>query len=76
MKLNLSGFEIITAITTTYQEEIESYLLEEDGEVCNLELAHIVMDLCHSYAEEKGVQSHNELISLIQSKHIKLEEVI
>lgn len=76
MKLNLEGFEIITAITTAYQEEIETYLLEEDGEVCHLEFAHLVMELCHTYADEEDIQSHSELISLIKNKHIKLAEIV
>ena len=76
MKLNLEAFEIITSITTTYQEEIETHLLEEDGEVCHLELAHIVMELCHAYADDKDIQSHSELIPLIQNKHIDLDELL
>ena len=76
MKLNLEGFEIITAVTTSYQEEIETYLLEEDGEVCHLEFAHLVMELCHAYADEEDIQSHSELISLIKNKHIKLAEIV
>lgn len=75
MKLNLEGFEIITAVTTSYQEEIETYLLEEEGEVCHLEFAHAVMELCHAYADE-NIQSCSELISLIQNKHIKLRDII
>lgn len=76
MKLNLEGFEIITAVTTAYQEEIETYLLEEDGEVCHLEFAHLVMELCHAYADDEDIQSHSELISLIKNKHIKLAETV
>lgn len=51
-KLNLDTFEIITSITTTYQEEIENYLLEEDDEILQIEVAEIVMSLYHAYMED------------------------
>ena len=76
MKLNLEGFEIITAITTTYQEEIETYLLEEEDEVLQMEFAHIVMELCHAYADDDSIKTHNSLLFLIQNKYIKLDKIV
>lgn len=72
-KLNLDTFEVITSITTTYQEEIENYLLEEDDEILQIEVAEIVMSLYHAYMEEK---SNDSLLNLINKKHITLNEIL
>ena len=71
--LNLNAFEIITAITTTYQEEIENYLLEEDGEILQIEVAEIVMSLFNAY---QGAAAHESILSLINNKHIPIDEVV
>lgn len=72
-KLNLDTFEVITSITTTYQEEIETYLLEEDDEILQIEVAEIVMSLYHAYMED---QTNDSLLNLINKKHIKLNEIL
>lgn len=72
-KLNLDTFEIITSITTTYQEEIENYLLEEDDEILQIEVAEIVMSLYHAYMED---QTNDSLLNLINKKHITLNEIL
>lgn len=72
-KLNLDTFEVITAITTTYQEDIENYLLEEDDEILQIEVAEIVMSLYHAYMEEK---TNDSLLNLINKKHITLNEIL
>lgn len=72
-KLNLDTFEVITSITTTYQEEIENYLLEEDGEILQIEVAEIVMNLYHAYMEDK---TNDSLLNLINKKHITLKEIL
>lgn len=72
-KLNLDTFEVITSITTTYQEEIENYLLEEDDEILQIEVAEIVMSLYHAYMEEK---TNDSLLNLINKKHITLNEIL
>lgn len=72
-KLNLETFEVITSITTTYQEEIENYLLEEDDEILQIEVAEIVMVLYHAYMEDK---SNDSLLNLINKKHITLNEIL
>lgn len=71
--LNLETLEIITAITTTYQEDIESWLLQEDGEILQIEFADLVMNLYFAYMEDETPQS---LLSLIQNKHISIDEVV
>lgn len=70
-KLNLETFEIITAITTTYQEDIERWLLKEDDEILQIEFADMVMSLYVAYMENGTNQS---LLSLIQNKYISMEE--
>lgn len=72
-KLNLDTFEVITSITTTYQEEIETYLLEEDDEILQIEVAEIVMSLYHAYMEDK---TNDSLLNLINKKHITLNEIL
>ena len=71
--LNLETFEIITAITTTYQEDIENWLLQEDDEILQVEFANLVMNLYFAYMEDKTQQS---LLSLIQNKHISIDEIV
>ncbi|MDK1672883.1 hypothetical protein QOK74_08355 [Staphylococcus saprophyticus] len=72
-KLDLHTFEVITAITTTYQNEIETYLLNEYDEIMQWEFADLVMSLYNAYMDDKTPQS---LLSLIQIKHIELDEII
>ena len=72
-KLNLKTFEIITAITTTYQEDIETWLFKEFGEIEQIEVAQMVMDLYFAYMEDNTPQS---LLSLIQNKHITIDEIV
>lgn len=72
-KLNLETFEIITAITTSYQEDIENWLLQEDGEILQIEFADLVMSLYFAYSETETPQS---LLNLIQNKHISIDEVV
>lgn len=72
-KLNLDTFEVITSITTTYQEEIENYLLEEDDEILQIEVAEIVMSLYHAYMED---QTNDSLLNLTNKKHITLNEIL
>ena len=71
--LNLETFEIITAITTTYQEDIENWLLQEDDEILQIEFADLIMSLYFAYMEDKTQQS---LLSLIQNKHISIDEIV
>ena len=72
-KLNLEIFEIITAITQTYQEDIETWLFKEFGEIEQIEVAQMVMDLYFAYMEDNTPQS---LLSLIQNKHITIDEIV
>ena len=72
-KLNLEIFEIITAITQTYQEDIETWLFKEFGEIEQIEVAQMVMDLYYAYMEDSTPQS---LLSLIQNKHITIDEIV
>lgn len=71
--LNLNTFEIITAITTTYKEDIEKWLLEEDGEILQIEVAEMVMSLFNAYQEDTTNES---ILSLINNKHISIDEVV
>ena len=72
-KLNLEIFEIITAITQTYQEDIETWLFKEFREIEQIEVAQMVMDLYFAYMEDNTPQS---LLSLIQNKHITIDEIV
>ena len=72
-KLNLEIFEVITAITQTYQEDIETWLFKEFGEIEQIEVAQMVMDLYFAYMEDNTPQS---LLSLIQNKHITIDEIV
>lgn len=71
--MNLYEFEIITAITTVYQEDIENYILQEDDEVLQSEFAQIVMCLYGAYME---TEKENSLLDLINKKYISINEVI
>ncbi|WFG34126.1 hypothetical protein F10086_204 [Staphylococcus phage vB_SauM_JDF86] len=71
-KLNLETFEIITAITQEYAEDIESFILEEEDEVLQIDVAEIVMTLYHAYMED---DTNDSLLNLIGKKHIKINEV-
>ena len=72
-KLNLEIFEVITAITQTYQEDIEAWVFKEFGEIEQIEVAQMVMDLYFAYMEDNTPQS---LLSLIQNKHITIDEIV
>lgn len=71
--LNLDTFEVITAITTTYQNEIESWLIKEDGEVLQIEFAELVMSLYNAYMDD---ETEHSLLDLIQKKHIPIDEIV
>ena len=72
-KLNLEIFEVVTAITQTYQEDIETWVFKEFGEIEQIEVAQMVMDLYFAYMEDNTPQS---LLSLIQNKHITIDEIV
>ena len=72
-KLNLETFETITAITTTYQNEIESWLIKEDGEVLQIQFAELVMSLYNAYMDD---ETEHSLLDLIQKKHITIDEIV
>ena len=72
-KLNLEIFEVITAITQTYQEDTETWVFKEFGEIEQIEVAQMVMDLYFAYMEDNTPQS---LLSLIQNKHITIDEIV
>lgn len=72
-ELNLEIFEVITAITQTYQEDIETWVFKEFGEIEQIEVAQMVMDLYFAYMEDNTPQS---LLSLIQNKHITIDEIV
>lgn len=71
--LNLEHFEIVTAIIQSYEDEIETYLLEKDDEVLQVEFTKIVMDLYFAYMNNVTSQS---LLSMINNKMIPLREVL
>ena len=71
--MKLYDFEIITAITTMYQEDIENYILEEDDEILQSEFAQVVMCLYGAYME---IEEEHSLLDLINKKYIGINEVI
>lgn len=72
-KLNLQTFEEITAITQAYELEIETHLLETEGEILQVDVAEIVMDLFFAYQE---LDDEKSMLDLINSKEIPLKEVL
>lgn len=72
-KLNLDTFIEITAITQAYELEIETYLLESEGEILQDDLAEIVMDLFFAYQE---LDDNKSMLDLINSKEIPLKKVL
>ena len=73
MKLNLQTFEEITAITQAYELEIETHLLESEGEILQVDVAEIVMDLFFAYQK---LDDEKSMLDLINSKEITLKEVL
>lgn len=67
---SIEKLEIITAITLTYQDDIEGYLLEKDNEVLQSEFAMIVQSLYFAYLE---LEERKSLLDLINSKEIEFE---
>lgn len=72
-KLNLETFTEITAITQAYELEIETYLLESEGEILQDDLAEIIMDLFFAYQK---LDDEKSMLDLINSKEIELKEVL
>ena len=71
--MNLEHFEVVTAITQIYEDDIETYLLQEDDEVLQIEFAELVMNLYYAYMKNETSQS---LLSKINNKVIPLSQVI
>lgn len=71
--MNLEHFEVVTAITQIYEDDIETYLLQEDDEVLQIEFAELVMNLYYAYMKNETSQS---LLSMINNKVIPLSQVI
>lgn len=71
--MNLEHFEVVTAITQIYEDDIETYLLKTDGEVLQIEFAELVMNLYFAYMKDETSQS---LLSMINNKAIPLSQVI
>lgn len=71
--MKLYDFEIITAITTVYQEDIENYILKEDDEILQFEFAQVVMCLYGAYME---LEKEHSLLDLINKKYISINEVV
>lgn len=72
-KLNLDTFIEITAITQAYELEIETYLLESEGEILQDDLAEIIMDLFFAYQK---LDDEKSMLDLINSKEIPLKKVL
>lgn len=72
-KLNLETFTEITAITQMYELEIETHLLESEGEILQDDLAEIVMDL---YFEFQKLEDEKSMLDLINNKEIPLKKVL
>lgn len=71
--MNLEHFEVVTAIIQIYEDDIETYLLQEDDEVLQIEFAELVMNLYYAYMKNETSQS---LLSMINNKVIPLSQVI
>lgn len=71
-KFTLEELEVLTAITTVYQNDIDVWLLRENDEILQEDFAEIVGRLYDCYLEET---SHS-LLDLINKKTISLDEVL
>lgn len=71
-KFTLEELEVLTAITTVYQNDIDVWLLKESEEILQEDFAEIVGRLYECYMEET---SHS-LLDLINKKSIALDEVL
>lgn len=80
--LNLDYFEVVTAITQIYEDDIETYLLKKDGEVLQTEFAELVTNLYFEYIvinlfyEYMLNDTSQSLLSMINKKVIPLSQVI
>ena len=75
-KLNLETFEIIVAITRTYEYIITDFLEEENGEVDEIKFASLVMDMYQAYTQKYTEITHNELLEKIYDDTISINNVI
>ena len=71
--MNLEHFEVVTAITQIYEDDIVTYLLKTDREVLQIDFAELVMKLYFAYMKNETSQS---LLSMINNKVIPLSQVI
>lgn len=71
--MNLEHFEVVTAITQMYADDIESYLIKEYDEVLQIDFAELVMKLYFEYTKDTTAGS---LLSMINNKTIPLSQVM
>ena len=71
-KIHLHEMEVITAITQLYSDDIETYILSEDDEILQEDVASIVYALYKAYMELESKQS---LLELVNQKTLSLNEV-
>lgn len=71
-KIHLHEMEVITAITQLYSDDIETYILSEDDEILQEDVASIVYALYKAYMELETKQS---LLELVNQKTLSINEV-
>ncbi|MGP5096306.1 hypothetical protein [Staphylococcus equorum] len=71
-KIHLHEMEVITAITQVYSDDIETYILSEDDEILQEDVASIVYALYKAYMELESKQS---LLELVNQKTLSINEV-
>ncbi|OEK58811.1 hypothetical protein [Staphylococcus equorum] len=71
-KIHLHEMEVITAITQLYSGDIETYILSEDDEILQEDVASIVYALYKAYMELETKQS---LLELVNQKRLSINEV-
>lgn len=71
-KIHLHEMEVITAITQLYSDDIETYILSEDDEILQEDVASIVYALYKAYMELESKQS---LLELVNQKTLSINEV-
>lgn len=69
--LNFNDLEIISKITSCYQKEIESYLMDKHKPINQENFSKCVYQLFNKY---KNVQSTPNVLKLIEEKFISLRD--
>lgn len=71
-KFDIDDFELITAITMIYQNDIEVKILNNKDEVLQTDVANIVYELFLAYTK---LSAKGSLLNFVNQKHIGIDEL-